>query len=96
MKHIATRVILLFISFIIAIPVGLSMLNPERRCGTGDFLAPLFWMLVFYSIWSIYLAMEGILLHRKNNITKRNANLIMVLIAPMLSFIVWIYFLIIE
>ena len=96
MKHIATRVILLFISFIIAIPIGLSMLNPERRCGTGDFLAPLFWMLVFYSIWSVYLAVEALLFHRKNNITKRNTNLIMVSVLPILSFIVWIYFIILE
>ena len=96
MKHIATRAVLLFISFIIAIPIGLSMLNPERRCGTGDFGPPLFWMLIFYTIWSIYLIVEAILFHRKEIITKRNANIVMVSILPILSFFIWIYFLITD
>lgn len=96
MKHIIVRILLLFISFIIAIVIGLSMLNPNRWCGTGDGLAAAFWIFIFYIIWSIYIIVEAIILHQKKLIIKRNYNFIMVSILPIFSFIIWIYFLVID
>lgn len=96
MKHIFVRILLLFTSFTIAIIIGLSMLNQNRRCGTGDGLAVAFWIFIFYIIWSIYVIVETILLHKKKLIITRNYNIILVSILPIFSFIIWIYFLIID
>lgn len=96
MKHIFVRILLLFTSFTIAIIIGLSMLNQNRRCGTGDGLAVAFWIFIFYIIWSIYVIVEAILLHKKKLIITRNYNIILVSILPIFSFIIWIYFLIID
>jgi hypothetical protein len=90
-KHIGFRVFILFVSLMVSIPLGLAMLNPNRRCGTGDGLAIAFWMFVFYVIWSLALAVESFLCHKKNEVYKRNSNIVMILALPTLFFLLWLY-----
>ena len=87
-KHVTLRILLLIILLFLAIPIAYSFLDPNRRCSTGDALSISFWMLAAYVIWSIYLVVESIFLHRKKEITKRNFNLIAVFILPLLLFLI--------
>lgn len=96
LKHITIRVLALIIGLFICIPLALSMLNPNRKCGTGDSLAILFWMLVVYALWSLFMIIELILLHKKGQSNKRNVNIIMVSFLPSLSCLIWLYLIVID
>jgi len=96
LEHCAVRIVIFLFFAIISIPIGLSMLNPDRRCGTGDGLSIVFWMLLFYIAWVVFLVIELVSLHRQNKITKRNANIIMSLFLPIIITLIWIYFLILD
>ena len=54
--------------------------------GFGTIFAVMVWFLIFYSIWSIGLLIEIYTLHKQGQTTKRNCNLVMVLILPILQF----------
>lgn len=90
--HIILRVLVYVVLFYIAIPVALSMLNPNRRCGTGDGIAIIFWEFIFYIIWAILLLVEAFFLHKKGLKKKRNANFIMLFILPTIILILIIFF----
>jgi hypothetical protein len=85
---------------IILIPIssiiGLSCLNPNRRCGTGDILAIMFFVFLFYCFWALGLLIEAYFLNKKQNFEKRNLNIIMALTIPFLIFLSYLYFEIIE
>ena len=50
LKHCIKRIAILIFCMIISIPIGLSMLDPNRRCGTVDVYAIMFLMFAFYGI----------------------------------------------
>ncbi len=95
-KYLIIRILPLFFGMLISIPIGLSMLDPNRRCGTGDIMSIIFWMLIFYIIWTLILIIESVYHHRKKQLKQRNLNLIMITVLPFLSCLLWIYFTIIE
>jgi hypothetical protein len=86
-NHCIKRIAILVFFMIISIPIGLSMLNPNRRCGTGDALVIMMWMFVFYIVWALYLSIESFFKHKKNEILKRNTNIIMALFLPIVFII---------
>ena len=86
LKHLFKRVFIFVLLMFISIFIGLSTLNLSRRCGTGDGLAIIPWVLIFYLFWSIYLSFEIFNFHKKKQIVKRNSNLIMMLFLPISFF----------
>ena len=95
-KYLIIRILPLFFGMLISIPIGLSMLDPNRRCGTGDIMSIIFWMFIFYILWTLILIIESVYHHRKKQLKQRNLNLIMITVLPFLSCLLWIYFTIIE
>ena len=95
-KYLIIRIFPLFFGLLISIPIGLSMLDPNRKCSTGDIMSIIFWMLIFYIIWTLILIIEAVLHHRKSQLKQRNLNLLMIAVLPFLSCLLWIYFTIIE
>jgi hypothetical protein len=96
LKHCVKRITILIFCMAISIPIGLSMLDPNRRCGTGDAFAIMFSMFAFYIVWTLYLLIESFFIHRKNEIFKRNSNIIMVLFLPIVFILLWLYFVFME
>ncbi len=96
LKHCIKRIAILIFCLMISIPVGLSMLDPNRRCGTGDGLAIAVWMFAFYIVWSLYLLIDSFFKHKKNEIFKRNSNFGMVLFLPVVFILIWLYFAFME
>lgn len=90
-KHIMVRVSILMLLMVISVPVGQSTLPSARRCGTGDILQIIAWFLLFYALWSIGLLIELFFLHKKGHISKRNCNLVLVLLPPVYQFFRWIF-----
>lgn len=96
LKHSSLRILILLVGGFISIIIGLSSLDKDRRCATGDGLAVMGYILIFYSIWTLGLLIEAFILHRKKELKLRNLNLIMALVIPTLFFLVYLYFEIIE
>lgn len=92
MKHSIIRIIIILIAFGLSIPLGYAMLDPNRRCGTGDVFAILAFMLLFYCIWTLWLLIETIVFHRKKEMRKRNQNLVFLAIFPVLIGLCYLYF----
>ena len=96
LNHCIKRIAILVFCIIISIPIGLSMLNPNRRCGTGDGLVIVFWMFIFYIAWTLYLLIESFFRNKKNEILKRNSNIKMALFLPIAFILLWFYFILME
>lgn len=64
-KHALIRGVILTVGLVISIIVALINLDPKRRCGTGDGLLIGFLILGFYTLSSIILIIEAIVLHIK-------------------------------
>jgi hypothetical protein len=92
LKHCIKRIAILIFCLIISIPIGLSMLDPDRMCGTGDVYVIMIWMFVFYILWALYLLIESFFKHKKDEISKRNSNIIMALFLPIIFILFWFYF----
>ena len=92
LKHIVIRIMILVLILIISIYMGLSTLNPSRKCGTGDFLACIPWFLCFYSLWSVGLIYEVFSFDKIKQKVKRNSNLIMTFFLPSFVLLLWLYF----
>ena len=95
-KHILIRVLILILLTFVSIFIGLSTLNPDRKCATGDALAFIPWFLGFYSLWSLGLLYEIFSLTKRKQKVKRNGNLIMILFLPTIIILLWFYFEIIN
>lgn len=91
MKHSVIRILTLLIAFALSIPLGFAMLSPDRRCGTGDGLAVMVFMLLFYCIWIVWLFIEAIKFHKKRELKKRNQNFILLITFPVLFAGLYIY-----
>ena len=89
--HYFYRLFLFVIGFYISIIIAQSLLNPDRRCGTGDIFAYLLCTTIFHTIWSIALTIEAVILHKKKEIIKRNINLVMAFIIPILFLLLFLY-----
>lgn len=96
LKHASIRIAILIAGTFISAMIGLSLLDSNRKCGTGDAFAIMGFVLIFYIIWSIGLSIEAFILHRKQELKLRNLNLIMVLVLPTLLFLLYLYFEIIQ
>jgi hypothetical protein len=83
-KHILFRTIIIIALTFASIFIGLSTLNPDRTCGTGDVLAIIPWFLAFYILWSLVLFYEIFYLAKRKQKLKRNANIIMILLLPVI------------
>lgn len=90
-KHVLIRIVALIILLFMAIPIGMSQLDPNRRCGTADGLAVIFYMGIFLLLWMIYLMVESVFLYRKNEIPKFKFNIIAALIIPLFILISFIF-----
>lgn len=88
-KHIVTRGSILFLLMLTSVPVGLSTLPSNRRCGTGDILSVIAWFVLFYVLWTLGLLIELFFLNKKQQLVKRNSNLIMALTLPL--FLAFLY-----
>lgn len=86
--HIFYRILAFIGLLIVAVVTAMSLLNPDRTCGTGDSLPLLFFSLIAYVIWTMYLIIEAFLLHKKKAYGKRNANLILSLVAPFIAILI--------
>lgn len=84
MKHSIIRIIVVLIAFGLSIPLGYLILDPNRKCSTGDIFAVMLFMFLFYCIWTLWLLIESIIFHRKKDRQKRNQNLILLAIFPVL------------
>lgn len=49
-------------------------------------------LLLFYCTWSLWLLIEAIVLHREKEINKRNQNLVLVAILPVLFALSFLYY----
>jgi hypothetical protein len=96
LKHCKKRIAILIVCMIISIPIGLSMLDPNRRCRAGDAYITMFLMFAFYAVWTLYLVIESFFIHRKNETFKRNSNIIMALFLPIVFILLWFYFIFME
>jgi hypothetical protein len=96
LKHCIKRTAILIFCMVISIPIGLSMLDPDWKCSTGDAYVIMFLMFAFYIVWTLYLLIESFFIHRKNEIFKRNSNIIMVLFLPIVFILLWLYFVFME
>lgn len=94
--HLFLRIILFALLIPVASIIGLSTLDKNRRCGTGDGLAILFYIFIFYCIWAVGLLLEAYFLNKKKENRKRNLNFIMAFTIPTLFFVLYLYFQIIE
>lgn len=90
-KHVLIRIIALIVLLFMAIPIGLSQLDPNRRCGTGDVLAIVFYMGIFILLWIVFLIVESVFLYRRNEIGKFKFNTIAALIIPLLILISFLF-----
>lgn len=90
-KHVLIRIVALIILLFMAIPIGMSQLDPNRRCGTADSLAIIFNMGIFLLLWIIYLIVESVFLYRKNEIPKFRFNIIAALIIPLFILISFLF-----
>lgn len=95
-KHSIIRILIILILIPIASVIGLSTLNPDRWCGTGDGLVVVFYVFIVYCIWALALFIEAYFLHKKLEFRKRNLNIIMALALPVLLLLVYIYFEIVD
>jgi hypothetical protein len=96
LKHCIKRIAILIFCLMISIPIGLLMLDPNRKCGTGDAFAIAFWMFIFYIGWVVYLLIDSFFKYKKNEMFKRNSNIIMALFLPMFFVLLWFYFAFME
>lgn len=92
MKHSIIRIIVILIAFGLSIPLGYMILDPNRKCSTGDIFAIMLFMFIFYCIWTVWLVIETIIFHRKKDMQKRNQNLILLAIFPVLIALCYLYF----
>lgn len=91
-KHVLIRIMILIILTFVSVFIGLSTLNPNRRCGTGDVLSFIPWFLGFYLLWSLCLFYEFFSLIKRKQKVKRNGNLIMIFLLPAIIILLWFYF----
>lgn len=91
-KHLLIRIVILLVGIFISSIIGTSTLDRERKCGNGDIFAIAGFILIFYAIWTLGLLIEAFVLHRKKELKLRNLNLIMALVIPALSFLLYLYF----
>ncbi|MBE0391086.1 putative membrane protein [Flavobacterium sp. 7E] len=96
LMHLFLRIVLLVLLIPIASIIGLSTLDKNRRCGTGDGLAVFFYIFILYCIWVLGLLYEAYFLNKKKENRKRNLNFIMAFTIPTLFFLLYLYFQIIE
>lgn len=94
--HLFSRLLLFIVLIPIASMIGLSTLNKDRRCGTGDGLAIFFYIFIFYCLWVIGLLIEAYFLHINKKTEKRNLNIILALLFPLLLLLLSLYFLIVN
>lgn len=92
LKYLLLRILILLVGGFISSIIGLSSLDRDRRCGTGDGLAIAGFILIFYGIWTLGLFIEAFVLHRKKDLKLRNLNLTMALVLPTLLFPIYLYF----
>lgn len=91
-QHILLRIVLYGSLFFMGILLAYAMLNPNRKCSTGDALAVAFFEGIFYVVWAVFLLIEAFFFHKKQQKQKRNANLIMVLFLPSVFALVGLFF----
>ena len=97
LKHIFYRILVLVGLIMVAISISFSFINPHSFCGTGDASTIFFFTLIASAIWIVYLIIEAILLHRiieaillhrQKAYGKRNANLLLPLLAPLIVILI--------
>ena len=88
LKHIFYRILVLVGLIMVAISISFAFINPHSFCGTGDAITIFFFTLIASAIWIIYLIIEAILLHKQKAYGKRNANLLLPLLAPLIVILV--------
>ena len=97
LKHIFYRILVLVGLIVVAISISFAFINPHSFCGTGDAITIFFFTLIASAIWIVYLIIEAILLHRiieaillhrQKAYGKRNANLLLPLLAPLIVILI--------
>ena len=94
LKHIFYRILVLVGLIVVAIRISFAFINPHSFCGTGDAITIFFFTLIASAIWIVYLIIllhriiEAILLHRQKAYGKRNANLLLPLLAPLIVILI--------
>ena len=97
LKHIFYRILVLVGLIVVAIRTSFAFINPHSFCGTGDAITIFFFTLIASAIWIVYLIIEAILLHRiieaillhrQKAYGKRNANLLLPLLAPLIVILI--------
>lgn len=77
MKHSFNRIIVLFTAFILSFLASYAM-----------FVV----LLLFYCVWSLWLLIEAMMLHREKQINKRNQNLVLIMVIPVIFGLQYLYF----
>ena len=95
-KHIIVRILILILLIPISSVIGLSTLDKNRKCATGDVLTIAYFFFIFYCFWSFGLLIEAYFFNRKRNFKKRNLNIILALIIPLFILLSYLYIEIIE
>jgi len=72
----------------VAISISFAFINPHSFCGTGDAITMFLFALMASAIWIVYLIIEAILLHKQKAYGKRNANLLLPLLAPLIVILI--------
>jgi len=72
----------------VAISISFAFINPHSFCGTGDAITMFLFALIAFAIWIVYLIIEAILLHKQKAYGKRNANLLLPLLAPLIVILI--------
>ena len=97
LMHIFYRILVLVGLIMVAISISFAFINPHSFCGTGDAITIFFFTLIASAIWIVYLIIEAILLHRiieaillhrQKAYGKRNANLLLPLLAPLIVILI--------
>ena len=97
LKHIFYRILVLVGLIVVAIRISFAFINPHSFCGTGDAITIFFFTLIASAIWIVYLIIEAILLHRiieaillhrQKAYGKRNANLLLSLLVPLIVILI--------
>ena len=95
--HIFYRILVLVGLIMLAISISFAFINPHSFCGTGDAITMFLFALIAFAIWIVYLIIEAILLHRiieaillhrQKAYGKRNANLLLPLLAPLIVILI--------
>ncbi|GJH40348.1 hypothetical protein RCZ04_08980 [Capnocytophaga sp. HP1101] len=83
--HIAKRLALLLLLWIVSIIIANRFIDPDYFCATGDVFVYFFWLGVFYILFGIFLSVETYFLYKKKKRGCVISNIVMAL--PMLLFI---------